>query len=158
MGFHIFCLSRKLQTWHSSSTVLKKLWKSICLMRTEKKCSEFYMVMSCRKTFLANGQCPYWLSFLIFQRELHLPDEVKDSANSLNLELKSYSFNSGAVESSRPARRVRVGLIQNSIVLPTTDPVLAQRDALLTRIGKIIEVAHQSGVNIICMQEAWSES
>lgn len=87
-----------------------------------------------------------------------MPIGAKDSAKSLNLELKSYSFNNEAVEAVRPARRVRVGLIQNSIVLPTTEPVPAQRDALLAKIGKIIEVAHQSGVNIICMQEAWSES
>ncbi|EFX74852.1 hypothetical protein DAPPUDRAFT_306977 [Daphnia pulex] len=87
-----------------------------------------------------------------FLLELDLPVAA---AVPLNLELKGYSF-TAETENLRPARRVRVGLIQNSIVLPTTDPVSAQRDALLAKIGQIIGVAHQSGVNIVCMQEAWN--
>lgn len=94
---------------------------------------------------------------MISCRELDLANEAKESAHSLNLELKGYSF-SAEEEALRPARRVRVGLIQNSIVLPTTDPVPAQRDALLKKIGRIIEVAYHSNVNIVCMQEAWSKS
>lgn len=78
------------------------------------------------------------------------------ATNPLNLELKGYSF-SAELEGLRPPRRVRVGLIQNSIVLPTTEPIAAQRDALLSKIGQIIGVAHLNGVNIICMQEAWSK-
>ena len=73
----------------------------------------------------------------------------------MSLELKGYRFTAEA-EDLRPARIVRVGVIQNSIVLPTDHPVSAQRDALLERIGQIIVMAHQSGVNIVCMQEAWS--
>ena len=89
-------------------------------------------------------------------RELELPLAAKDASNALNLELKGYSF-SADTEELRPAKRVRVGLIQNTIVRPTTDPVSVQRDALLAKIGSIIQVAHESGVNIICMQEAWSK-
>jgi beta-ureidopropionase len=98
----------------------------------------------------------HYINFLIHctYRELDLPVAA---AVPLNLELKGYSF-TAETENLRPARRVRVGLIQNSIVLPTTDPVSAQRDALLAKIGQIIGVAHQSGVNIVCMQEAWSKS
>ena len=95
-------------------------------------------------------------NFIFYYRDLDLPIVARDFASSLNLELKAFSFGAEA-ENLRPARRVRVGLIQNSIVLPTTDPVSAQRDALLAKIGQIISVAHQSGVNIICMQEAWSK-
>lgn len=89
-------------------------------------------------------------------RELDLPAAAKDSANQQDLELKGYSFDA-LQEDTRPARRVRVGLIQNKIVLPTTAPVSAQRDALLEKIGRIIGIAHQCGVNIVCMQEAWSK-
>ena len=72
----------------------------------------------------------------------------------------------------RPPRIVRVGLIQNKIVLPTTAPVLDQAchapaasfsspqlgqiQALHKRIHEIILAAVQLGANIICMQEAWS--
>ena len=98
----------------------------------------------------------HYTDFLIHctYRELDLPVAA---ATPLNLELKGYSF-TAETEDLRPPRRVRVGLIQNSIVLPTTDPVSAQRNALLAKIGQIIGVAHQSGVNIVCMQEAWSKS
>ncbi len=74
----------------------------------------------------------------------------------MNLELKGYSFDA-QLEDTRAPRRVRVGLIQNTIVLPTSAPIAAQRDALLEKIGKIIGIAHQCGVNIVCMQEAWSK-
>ncbi|XP_046630797.1 beta-ureidopropionase-like [Daphnia pulicaria] len=92
---------------------------------------------------------------ILYGRELEELDLPVAAAVPLNLELKGYSF-TAETENLRPARRVRVGLIQNSIVLPTTDPVSAQRDALLAKIGQIIGVAHQSGVNIVCMQEAWN--
>lgn len=54
-------------------------------------------------------------------------------------------------------RIVRVGAIQNKIVLPTTAPVDEQRRALHDRIGRIVKKAASAQVNIICMQEAWSE-
>lgn len=77
----------------------------------------------------------------------------------------------------RPARIVKVAGVQNSIVLPTTDPVGKQRDALFEKIGEIrrseitfeilitfdihpgtiIDAAGKDGVNILCLQEAWSE-
>lgn len=87
--------------------------------------------------------------------ELELPSQAKDLSNEMNLELKGYSFDA-QLEDTRAPRRVRVGLIQNTIVLPTSDPISAQRDALLEKIGKIIEIAHKCGVNIVCMQEAWN--
>ena len=86
---------------------------------------------------------------------MDLPAATKESCDGLNLELKGYRFSADS-EDLRPPRIVRVGLIQNSIVLPTDQPVSAQRDALLNKIGQIITMAHQSGVNIVCMQEAWS--
>lgn len=92
---------------------------------------------------------------ILYGRELPELDLTVGATNPLNLELKGYSF-SAELEGLRPPRRVRVGLIQNSIVLPTTEPIAAQRDALLSKIGQIIGVAHLNGVNIICMQEAWN--
>jgi beta-ureidopropionase len=56
-----------------------------------------------------------------------------------------------------PSRLVKVGLIQNKIVLPTTAPVFEQREALYKRIGTMIDAAGKCGVNVLCLQEAWSE-
>lgn len=61
-------------------------------------------------------------------------------------------------EELRPARVVRVGLVQNKIVLPTTETVTAQREALHKRIETIVDTAALCGVNIICFQETWRKS
>lgn len=55
-------------------------------------------------------------------------------------------------------RIVRVGVIQNAIVKETTAPIAEQRAALHARISCMTEAAALCGVNIICFQEAWSES
>ncbi|KAK8312382.1 hypothetical protein V6Z11_D01G036500 [Gossypium hirsutum] len=51
--------------------------------------------------------------------------------------------------------RVRVGLIQNSIAFPTTAPFSDQKKAIFEKLRPIIDAAGASGVNILCLQEAW---
>lgn len=46
--------------------------------------------------------------------------------------------------------------IQNAIVLPTTAPVIEQREAIHKRVGSMIELAAKAGAQILCLQEAWS--
>ena len=65
---------------------------------------------------------------------------------------------SGKVEELRPPRTVQVGLIQNSIVLPTTEPLKEQRNALHLKIQKYVDYAATCGVNMLCLQEAWGTS
>lgn len=55
-------------------------------------------------------------------------------------------------------RIVRVGLIQNQIVLPTTAPLAEQRNAIYEKIGQLISLAAEANVNIICLQEAWRKN
>lgn len=76
-------------------------------------------------------------------------------AEKNNFEIKAYKM-SAMKEQCRPERLVRIGAIQNQIVLPTTDPILNQAEAIRNRIATIIESAYYSGVNVICMQEAWT--
>lgn len=52
----------------------------------------------------------------------------------------------------REPRIVRVGLIQNSIALPTTAPFSDQKKAIFQKLKPIIDAAGASGVNIICLQ------
>lgn len=47
---------------------------------------------------------------------------------------------------------MRVGLIQNSIALPTTVSFLDQKRAIYQKLKPIIEAAGASGVNILCLQ------
>lgn len=47
--------------------------------------------------------------------------------------------------------------MQHAIVKPTTDSIQVQRDAIHEKIARIIEAAAASNVNILCLQEVWSE-
>lgn len=60
-------------------------------------------------------------------------------------------------EDLRKPRMVRVACVQNKIVAATTEPVHVQRDALHARISLIIKAAAESDVQILCLQELWSE-
>lgn len=60
-------------------------------------------------------------------------------------------------EQLRPPRIVRVAIIQNTIVLPTTEPIRDQRDAIHKKIAKYVEHAAACGANIVCLQEGWRE-
>ena len=58
-------------------------------------------------------------------RKLDLPACAVDAASERDFELQGHVFEA-AQEQLRPPRPVRVGLIQNRIVLPTDAPVLDQ--------------------------------
>lgn len=65
--------------------------------------------------------------------------------------LQSYTFQAER-ESTREPRIVRIGLIQNSISLPTTASILEQKKALMERVKPMIDAAGACGVNILCLQ------
>jgi len=52
----------------------------------------------------------------------------------------------------RNPRVVRVGLIQNSIALPTTAPFSDQTRGIFDKLKPIIDAAGVAGVNILCLQ------
>ena len=58
-------------------------------------------------------------------RELDLPADAVNKARERNFDIAGYIIDAPS-EPLRSPRVVRVGLIQNKIVLPTTDPVLKQ--------------------------------
>ena len=76
----------------------------------------------------------------------------------MNLEVKGFKLVGSVKEQLRPQRIVRVGLIQNSIAVPTTRPVQEQRDAIFQKIAGYIEHAAVCKANIICFQEAWCKN
>uniref|UniRef100_A0A673WWW4 Beta-ureidopropionase n=1 Tax=Salmo trutta TaxID=8032 RepID=A0A673WWW4_SALTR len=87
--------------------------------------------------------------------QLVLPACAVEAALEGDFELQGYMFEA-SMEQLRTPRTVRVGLIQNRIVLPTDAPVLDQITALHKRIGEMVDVAAMCGVNIVCFQEAWT--
>lgn len=80
--------------------------------------------------------------------------EVERLSGKFDFEMAGYKLHSLNEELRQP-RLVRIGAIQNSITLPTTEPVKEQREANWRKIQKMIEAAALAKVNVLCMQEAW---
>jgi beta-ureidopropionase len=76
-------------------------------------------------------------------------------AETHNFDVQAFRF-SADKEFLRQPRVVRVGLIQNSIAVPTTCHFSEQKKAIVDKIRPIVDAAGASGVNILCLQEAWT--
>jgi beta-ureidopropionase len=86
--------------------------------------------------------------------KLAVPDGVVKRAAG-KFDVAAYAFPS-VPEQRRPARITRVGAIQNTVVKPTTEPVVAQYEAIAAKIEEMAHAAGEMGVNILCLQEAWT--
>ncbi|KAJ6309499.1 hypothetical protein OIU77_015291 [Salix suchowensis] len=83
-----------------------------------------------------------------------LPEAAKALSSKHDFDLQAFSFDADK-ELLREPQVVRVGLIQNSLALPTTAPILDQKRAIFQKLKPIIDYTGASGVNILCLQEAW---
>jgi beta-ureidopropionase len=83
--------------------------------------------------------------------EVALQRNTVDQASKLDVEVKSFKIPCEQ-EQLRGSRVIKVGSIQNKIVLSTDKPVAEQKKALEQRIKDIIELAALEGVNVICLQ------
>ena len=83
-------------------------------------------------------------------------ENAKKIAELNGFEIKSFGF-TALNEDLRQPRIVKIAAVQNSIAAPTTDPIHKQRDAIHSKVGKIIDAAGADGVNVLCLQEAWSK-
>lgn len=92
----------------------------------------------------------------ISSNELSIDQTAKKVAEINGFEIKSFGFTAQA-EDLRQPKIVKIGAIQNAIAVSTSDPINKQREAIFHKIGKIIDAAGADGVNVLCLQEAWSE-
>lgn len=96
---------------------------------------------------------------IYFGRKDHNEVKVKESslaaAKEADFEVAAYSFPANK-EHTRPPRIVKVAVVQNSIAISTDKPINEQKNAIFEKIKKIIDVAGQEGVNILCLQELWN--
>lgn len=87
---------------------------------------------------------------------LEVPASAQKLADEKSFEIKMYRIGAAA-EQVRPPRLVRIAVVQNAIVRPTTDPVKEQIEALHQRVlREMTEAAYLCGTNVICYQEAWT--
>uniref|UniRef100_A0A1L8E2G6 Beta-ureidopropionase n=1 Tax=Nyssomyia neivai TaxID=330878 RepID=A0A1L8E2G6_9DIPT len=89
------------------------------------------------------------------EKTIVLSGETLKIAQENDFEVKGYRFGAEK-EHLRSPRIVRVGAVQNSIVTETSAQVDVQRNAIYNKIEKIIKAAANSGVNVLCLQEAWT--
>ncbi|KAF8822740.1 protein kinase, other [Cardiosporidium cionae] len=87
---------------------------------------------------------------------LEIPANISNHANRNNFQVMVESLVNSVPEQGRIPRLVRIGMIQNSIVAPTTVPTAQQFQAIMKRISLLVDVAGELGVNILCLQEAWT--
>lgn len=87
---------------------------------------------------------------------MKINENSKKIADENGFEVKSYKFEA-LKEDLRKPRIVKIGAVQNSIVLSTSEPINTQRDAIFEKIGKLVDAASSENVNVLCLQEAWSK-
>ncbi|KAF3850630.1 hypothetical protein F7725_012402 [Dissostichus mawsoni] len=127
------------------------------LTASEMSSCEFESLEKCLETHLPEAELSE-VKRILFGKEtkkLDLPAAAVSAASERDFELQGFGFEASP-EQLRPARRTRVGLIQNQIVLPTDAPILDQITAMHSRVGEMVEVAAMCGVNIVCFQETWT--
>lgn len=88
-------------------------------------------------------------------QELKVPAEALAIADEKDFEVKVCGIGASP-EQTRPPRKVKVAVVQNAIVKPTTDPIKDQIAALHQRMQDITHAAYLCGTNVICYQEAWT--
>jgi len=87
--------------------------------------------------------------------KLEIPASVLKSASENDFEVAGYQM-TAKEETERRPKIVRIGAIQNKIVIPTNKPIGEQVQSLHDRLKIMIEAAGEAGVNVLCLQEAWT--
>ena len=72
-----------------------------------------------------------------------------------DFDVEAHKFNAQP-EQRRAPRIVRMGVIQMRVTVPTTEPVMVQYQAIVDRHVQMIHAAGAMGVNVLCLQEAWT--
>uniref|UniRef100_A0A5K3EHX8 Beta-ureidopropionase n=1 Tax=Mesocestoides corti TaxID=53468 RepID=A0A5K3EHX8_MESCO len=87
-------------------------------------------------------------------KALQLPFD-RCPAGDCTAKVAGYAFKR-ASEQLRAPRIVRIGAIQHKIAVPPNLPVKDQISAAHKKIGDLIDAAGACGVNVLCLQEAWT--
>lgn len=86
---------------------------------------------------------------------IKIKDSNKQFAAENSFDIAAYEFPAKQEETRNP-RIVKVGVVQHSIGTTTDKPIVEQREAIFNKIRKLITAAGEEGVNVLCLQEAWS--
>ncbi|MCO4759946.1 MAG: acyltransferase [Myxococcales bacterium] len=87
--------------------------------------------------------------------ELPLTPRAEKLAAHGNFDIAAYKFNANPEQLRKP-RVVRIGVIQMQVTGSTSAPVAEQYQAIVDRHVQMIHAAGEMGVNVLCLQEAWT--
>lgn len=85
--------------------------------------------------------------------------EIEKFSDEHNFEVKHYDLTHQAIpEELNSPRKVRIGVIQNAIAIQPDSgkTIKEQQAALFEKIERMIISAGKMGVNVLCLQEAWT--
>ncbi|XP_074040613.1 beta-ureidopropionase [Leptinotarsa decemlineata] len=88
--------------------------------------------------------------------ELKMSEKCLKLATRYKVELVSCKFRKIQDEQIRNTRMVKVGLFQQKLPVPLTNPIRRVKMAMYTLAMDAIKVAAKGGVNIFCLQQAWN--
>ena len=128
----------------------KKLWCFFCMSNDNSSCEQLLARLDLEDQVRLRR-----LLYGTAVEPLPIDPSVAQLAEKGNFDIQAYKT-PYVGDVTRPKRVVRVGLIQNSIVLPTTDPLPAQYKAIEAKIEMMLDAAGLMGVNVACLQEAWT--
>ncbi|XP_023314956.1 beta-ureidopropionase-like [Trichogramma pretiosum] len=104
---------------------------------------------------LLDGEKKAFANGVLYGREYEKLD-IPEYDDVEKCEVAGWKIGSTSQENSGEPRLVRVGLIQNTIVLPTDASTEEHRQAIWGKIAAYIDHAAECKVNIVCLQEAWT--
>lgn len=77
-------------------------------------------------------------------------------AKANNFVIQTYKIDAIKEEFRKP-RIVRIGAVQHSLAVQAYEPLQVQREKGFDKVAKLIEAAAAENVNVLCLQELWSE-
>lgn len=153
MSFNSICQNVIREQFYKSWGLFKEACTSWWVERSKTSYFWTFRWVNAANYYLSDNV--FYCNEIIFSHECQINEKSKSISEKSNFCIQSYAFEALA-ENLRQPRVVKVGAIQNSIAVSTTAPVSTQRDAIFKKIGKIIDAAGEDGVNVLCLQEAWS--
>jgi beta-ureidopropionase len=87
---------------------------------------------------------------------LPIPPDAAQLAEEGGFDVALYATAHTPADVMKPARKVRVAVIQNTIKAPTTAPLGEQYQSICDAVERLINAAAAMGANVVCLQEAWT--
>lgn len=92
------------------------------------------------------------------QNPLVIPNspELEKACNDGDFVVQIHKCGAPALEQLRKPHIIRIAVVQNQIVAPTTAPIAEQYEAIEKRVEQLIDAAALGGAKVLCLQEAWT--